>query len=385
MEGMKPVAGMVVVQFAFAGVNIFYKLAVCDGMDMRILVAYRYLFASAVLAPLAYFVERKKRTKLTCRVILLSFVCGLCGGSLAQNLYISGMKLTSATFASAMTNLIPAITFVLAVLFRYEGLAIRTVPGQAKLAGTLLGVGGAMLLTFYKGAQVTLWPPTHVNLAAQLAARHHSSSSSQPRLAASEEPNRAMGSLLCTGSCFFYALWLILQARLCREYPFHYSTTALMCLMSALQSALFALCFDRDPVQWRLAFDVRLLAAVYTGVLASGVMLVVLAWCVKRQGPLFASVFNPMMLVVVAVLSSLLLGEDLHLGSVLGAVLIVMGLYAVLWGKGREAASTDHGKVTAAGEVLHIDVIVHRHLPPPPPPSPQQQHQQSPPAAAVAR
>jgi hypothetical protein len=58
MEGMKPVAGMVVVQFAFAGVNIFYKLAVCDGMDMRILVAYRYLFASAVLAPLAYFVER---------------------------------------------------------------------------------------------------------------------------------------------------------------------------------------------------------------------------------------------------------------------------------------------------------------------------------------
>jgi drug/metabolite transporter (DMT)-like permease len=298
------------------------------------------------------------------------------------------MKLTSATFASAMTNLIPAITFVLAVLFRYEGLAIRTVPGQAKVAGTLLGVGGAMLLTFYKGAQVTLWPPTHVNLAAQLAARHHSSHPSAAATIATSEPssgNRAMGSLLCTGSCFFYALWLILQARLSREYPFHYSTTALMCLMSALQSALFALCFDRDPAQWRLTFDVRLLAAVYTGVLASGVMLVVLAWCVKRRGPLFASVFNPMMLVVVAVLSSLLLGENLHLGSVLGAVLIVMGLYAVLWGKGREAAaaSPEHGKAAApAHEVPHIDIVVHRH--PPPPPSPQQQPQ-SPEAASAAR
>lgn len=79
MEGMKPVAAMVVVQFVFAGVNIFYKLAVCDGMDMRVLVAYRFLFASAVLAPIAYFVERKKRPKVTWRVLLLSFVCGLCG------------------------------------------------------------------------------------------------------------------------------------------------------------------------------------------------------------------------------------------------------------------------------------------------------------------
>uniref|UniRef100_A0ACD5Z0N9 Uncharacterized protein n=1 Tax=Avena sativa TaxID=4498 RepID=A0ACD5Z0N9_AVESA len=271
------------------------------------------------------------------------------------------MKLTSATFASAMTNLIPAITFVLAVLFRYEGLAIRTVPGQAKVAGTLLGVGGAMLLTFYKGAHVTLWPPTNVNLAAQLAARHHA----PPTVPGGDSGNRVMGSLLCTGSCFFYALWLILQARLSREYPFHYSTTALMCLMSALQSSAFALCFDRDVVQWRLAFDIRLLAVLYTGVFASGVMLVVLAWCVKRRGPLFASVFNPMMLVVVAVLSTLLLGEEMHLGTVLGAMLIVTGLYTVLWGKRREAAAAaaEHGKVNA-GEVPHIDVVVHRHPPP---------------------
>jgi hypothetical protein len=54
----RPVAAMVLVQVVFAGVNIFYKLAVSNGMDMRVLVAYRYLFASAFLAPLAYFIER---------------------------------------------------------------------------------------------------------------------------------------------------------------------------------------------------------------------------------------------------------------------------------------------------------------------------------------
>ncbi|KAL6651660.1 hypothetical protein ACP70R_010585 [Stipagrostis hirtigluma subsp. patula] len=334
-EVAKPVAAMVVVQVVFAGVNIFYKLAVCDGMDMRVLVAYRYLFASAVLAPMAYFIERKKRTRLTWRVVVMSFICGLTGGSLAQNLYISGMKLTSATFASAMTNLIPAITFVLAVLFRYERLAPRTFSGQAKVAGTFLGVGGAMLLTFYKGADITPWA-SHVDLVATLAARHAAAHPAAVEAAAS---NRLMGALLVVGSCFFYALWLILQAKLSREYPFHYSSTALMCLMSTAQSVAFALCFDRDAAQWRLGLDIRLLSVVYSGVLASGVMLVVLSWCVKRRGPLFASVFNPLMLVVVAVLSSLLLGEKLHLGSALGAVLIVMGLYAVLWGKGRETAA----------------------------------------------
>ncbi|KAK7852256.1 wat1-related protein [Quercus suber] len=49
---------MVVVQFAFAGVNVFYKLAVNDGMNLRVIVAYRFLFASAFIAPLAFVLER---------------------------------------------------------------------------------------------------------------------------------------------------------------------------------------------------------------------------------------------------------------------------------------------------------------------------------------
>lgn len=58
MQGLKPALGMVLVQIGFAGVNILYKLAINDGMDLRILVAYRYIFASAFLCPLAYFLER---------------------------------------------------------------------------------------------------------------------------------------------------------------------------------------------------------------------------------------------------------------------------------------------------------------------------------------
>lgn len=272
---------------------------------------------------------------------------------MAQNLYISGMKLTSATFASATTNLIPGVTFVLALIFRYERLAVRASSGQAKVAGTLLGVAGAMLLTFYKGADITPWH-THVNLVASSSAHHAADEAA--------DANRVMGSLLCIASCVFYALWLILQANLSRDYPFHYSSTALMCVMSTLQSVALALWADRDPARWRLGLDVRLLASAYSGVLASGVMLVVLSWCVRKRGPLFASVFNPLMLLLVAILSSLLLGERLYLGSALGAVLIVGGLYAVLWGKGREVTTKVSELplpiVTTDDDDGNVDVVV---------------------------
>ena len=93
------------------------------------------------------------------------------------------------------------------------------------------------------------------------------------------------------------------------------------------------------------------------GILASDIALVIMAWCVKQRGPLFVSMFSPLMLLMVAVLSSLLLGEKLRLGTALDAVLIVMGLYAVLWGKGREAAAeaakvkvSDHPAATTKDE-----------------------------------
>lgn len=46
------------VQIAFAGVNVLYKLAVNDGMSLRIVVAYRFIFATAFIAPIAFILER---------------------------------------------------------------------------------------------------------------------------------------------------------------------------------------------------------------------------------------------------------------------------------------------------------------------------------------
>ncbi|KAF3435000.1 hypothetical protein FNV43_RR22087 [Rhamnella rubrinervis] len=331
LHGLKPTLFMVIVQFGFAGVNVFYKLAANDGMNLRIIVAYRFLFATAFILPIALFVERKSRPKLTWMVLFQAFLCGLFGGSLAQNLYVESLALTSATFASAMTNLVPAITFLLAVSFRLEKANLGSITGQAKVMGALMGIGGAMLMTFYKGVELNIWS-THVNL---LHTHKYNAVSASTSLHA-QAAHRLLGCLLAVGSCLCYALWLIIQTKMSERYPCHYSSTALMSMMGSIQAIVFALCMERDWKQWKLGWNIRLLTVAYSGIVGFGLMVTLISWCVHMRGPLFVSVFNPLMLVLVAIAGSLVLNEKLHLGSVLAAAVIVVGLYLVLWAKGKE-------------------------------------------------
>lgn len=70
------------------------------------------------------------------------------------------------------------------------------------MMGTLIGIGGAMILTFYKGAAIDIWS-THVDLL------HHN----QPHggHVASTHGGHVVGSFLAIASCFSYAFWLIIQ------------------------------------------------------------------------------------------------------------------------------------------------------------------------------
>ncbi|KAB2628477.1 WAT1-related protein [Pyrus ussuriensis x Pyrus communis] len=331
LHGLKPVLLLVVVQFAFAGVNVLYKLAAYDGMNLGILVAYRFIFGTAFLLPIALFIERKNRPKLTWMVLLQGFLSGLFGGSLSQNLYIESLALTSATFASAISQLIPAITFILAITFRLEKLNLRSLTGKAKVVGTLMGIGGAMLLAFYEGVEIKIWS-THVDLL-RSSHRQHSHLASLPH---THSGDRLLGCLLAFGSCICNAIWLIILTKMSVSYPCYYSSTALMSAMGSIQAVGFALCMEREWSQWMLGWNIRLLTAAYSGIMVTGLCATFIALCISMRGPLFVSVFNPLMLVLISIVGSLVLDEKLHLGSVLGAVLIVCGLYAVLWGKGKE-------------------------------------------------
>ncbi|MED6119547.1 hypothetical protein PIB30_012738 [Stylosanthes scabra] len=302
LHGLKPVMLMVLVQVSFTFVSVFYKLAINDGMSVKILTAYRLAFAAAFTVVVALFSER---------------------GSLFQNLFYGALALTSATYVSAIYNLISGITFVLAIAFGFEKLKLGEAAGKAKVFGTLIGIGGAMVMTFVKGLQINM--PLHVNLLKNNnpSSQHHHS-------------NDLLGVVCALVSCFSYAFWIIIQAKMTMEYPSQNSSTALMLISAAIQATVYAFCSERDLSQWKLGWNIRLLASVFSGIVGSGVVYLILSWSIKMRGPLFASIFNPLMLVLVAVVASFMLDEQLYLGSVIGSAIIVCGLYAVLWGKNKE-------------------------------------------------
>ncbi|GAV84455.1 EamA domain-containing protein [Cephalotus follicularis] len=199
LNGLKPTMLMVMLQFT--GINVLNKLAAYNGMNYSIVVVYRFIFGTIITVPVALVLERKSRPKLTWTVLFQAFMCGLLGLALMQNFYLEGLVLTSATFASAMFNLIPAITFIMAIVFRMERLKLKTREGNAKVVGTLIGLGGATIITLYKGVEINIWS-THVNLLKLV----------QPRKGhVAIHSNQWLGAILAVGSGISYSSWLILQ------------------------------------------------------------------------------------------------------------------------------------------------------------------------------
>ncbi|KAJ8551638.1 hypothetical protein K7X08_021653 [Anisodus acutangulus] len=326
MANMKTVILMVLSQLASGSVNIFYKIVVADGMKVQIMVFYRLVFATAFMVPLAFIMERKRRPRFSWKILFQGVINGLLGAALGSNFYAESLIFTTATFSSAMSNLTPAVTIIFAVFMGMESLDIRRLAGKAKLLGTLLGIGGALVLNLYKGMKINLWS---INIHCL-----HTANATEATTAQQTHSN-ILGSILAFLSCASYASWLIFQGKMRQRYPM-YSSTALMCFCGAIQAGIYAFIRERDPSAWKLGWNIRLFTPAYAGIASSGLGVTIIAWCTKLKGPLYVSSFYPLALIFVAIVGTIVLHEELHLGSIIGSIFIVIGLYVVLWGKAEE-------------------------------------------------
>ncbi|KAI8018476.1 WAT1-related protein [Camellia lanceoleosa] len=145
-----------------------------------------------------------------------------------------------------------------------------------------------------------------------------------------------LGCLLLFGSSCCWSLWLILQVPVLASYPNHLSLSAWMCFMAALQSAAVAFFLEPNPEAWKLHSYLELSCCLYAGIVGSAVSFFVQAWCISRRGPLFSAMFNPLCTVIVTIFATIFLHEELYVGSLIGGVGVILGLYVVLWGKAKD-------------------------------------------------
>ncbi|CAH2041893.1 unnamed protein product [Thlaspi arvense] len=269
MKSNKYYIGSLLIQATYAGMALLSKAAISRGMNPYIFVFYRQAFATLALLPFALILERKNSAYLSFKFLCTNFfvsVSGLVPGpisssiltpalviviiliTLSSNLYCVAINYTSATLAAASTNTIPAVTFIMALLFRMESISTKERHGLAKVLGSVVGLCGALVFIFVKG------PPIFAGNQTDVSEESAKSRSTWDWI---------KGSLIMLTSITAWSLYLILQGPLVKQCPAKIRLTTLQCLMSCIQSAVWAVAMERKASSWKLGWDVNLLSVAY--------------------------------------------------------------------------------------------------------------------------
>ncbi|KAJ4876053.1 WAT1-related protein [Raphanus sativus] len=333
VDKLKPIIAIISLQFGYAGMYIITMVSFKHGMNHWVLATYRHVVATIVMAPFALILERKIRPKMTWPLFLRILALGILEPLMDQNFYYIGMKATSATYSSAFVNALPAVTFIMAVIFRLETVNLKKIRSLAKVIGTAITVGGAMVMTLYKGPAIELIKAAHTSI--------HGGSSSE-----ATDQHWVMGTLALMASIISWAGFFILQSFTLKKYPAELSLVMWICGMGTILNTAASLVMVRDLSAWKIGMDSGTLAAVYSGVVCSGMAYYIQSIVIRERGPVFTTSFSPMCMIITAFLGALVLAEKIHLGSIIGAGLIVFGLYSVVWGKAKdEVISTTEEKI----------------------------------------
>ncbi|XP_023549003.1 WAT1-related protein At4g08290-like [Cucurbita pepo subsp. pepo] len=341
MSKLKPYILVVCLQFGMAGIYVISMATLNRGMSRYVLIVYRNAVAALFLAPFALIFERKTRPKMTLPVAMQIMVLGFLEPVLDQGFGYLGMSYTSASFTSAIMNAVPSITFIIAVVFRMERVNLKRVRGVAKVIGTLVTFAGALVMTLYKGPIVDFFWTRKTN--------HLVHSASAASAAANQ--HWVAGTLFILLACVAWSCFYVLQSVTVKRYPAELSLSTLICMAGVVQTTVIAVAFEHRASSWAVGWDSRLLAPLYTGIVGSGITYYFQALVMKTRGPVFVTAFNPLCMVVVTIISSIILAEKIHLGSVIGAIIIAIGLYSVVWGKSKDYS-------TAAGHLEKSNAAV---------------------------
>ncbi|CAF2141259.1 hypothetical protein HID58_006297 [Brassica napus] len=313
-----PVTIMITINSALGLGNAMVKKVLDGGFNHMVIATYRLAISTVCLAPIAFFWERKTRPKLTLNILVQLFFSALIGASLTQYFFLMGLSYTSATLACAFISMSPAVTFVMSLIFRVEKLNIKSKAGVGMVMGTLICIGGAFILTTYKGV-----PLTKLHKLDLLT-------NNKPAL----KPEKWItGCVLLFAGSSCFGSWMVIQSKVNDKYPCQYSSTVILSFFGTIQCALLSLIKSRDIKGWILTDKLDIMTIIYAGAVAQGICTVGTSWCIRKRGPTFTSVFTPVGIIFATLFDFSILHLQICLGSVIGSGIVIFGLYIFLLGK----------------------------------------------------
>ncbi|RYR17727.1 hypothetical protein Ahy_B03g062419 [Arachis hypogaea] len=323
---VKLLVALMSLQFCFAGYHIVSRLALNIGVSKVVYPVYRNIIALLLLSPLACFLEN-----ITAN----------------QGFYLLGLYYASPTLASAMQNSVPAITFVMASALGLEEVNIARIDGLAKILGTIASVGGATVITLYKGP-----PLLHLQTPQMQDDSYIHQSSTKVQ-------NWTWGCVYLLGHCLSWAAWMVFQAPVVKKYPAKLSLTSFTFFFGLVQFLIIAAFLETDMERWKIISKEELLTILYAVILFTSsrnisreyvihsylisnhatwckstefiYVLMIPGNCIvwgcnisanmvysKKGGPVCVAVFQPLQTFLVAIMAALILGDQLYSGGPMG-------------------------------------------------------------------
>ncbi|KAF7062415.1 hypothetical protein CFC21_069023 [Triticum aestivum] len=301
-----PAICMVLIELFTTGQLLLTKVVVDAGLMVFALLTYRFFLGAALVVPLALILEPGRLKELTLKAFIWIFTSALVGFTIPGFAYI-GLGDTSPGYA--------------------EPLDMRSLVGNIKVVGTLVCVGGTLVISLYKGKVLHLWPTNiigyHPKQAGAAFGHHH-----------------VRGTILLITSSLSLAVWYTVQAQMLKVFPYKYWSTVATCFVGSIQTAVVGVAMNREKATWALKWNMSLLTIVYSAILNTAAKFVMISWVVMQHGPTYPAMFCAVTVFFTTILDSLLLGNDMSVGSVLGMFMILAGLYLFLSGKRKESSSS---------------------------------------------
>ncbi|KAF8009851.1 hypothetical protein BT93_J0742 [Corymbia citriodora subsp. variegata] len=315
-----PFSAVFTVDSITVGVSTLFKAANSRGMSTHTFLFYAYAIAALLLLPAPFF-SLKSRTlpPLSWAIAGKLGLLGLIGG-FSQILGYAGISMSSPTLGSAIGNLTPALAFIFAFLFRMEEVSLNRRSSQAKIIGTILSIFGASVITLYKGPPVMFTPQPSLSL--------------YPLMHASNS-NWVIGGILLTGEYILITLWIILLKQIMSDYPAELTVIFFYNVVVCFMTAIVCFVMEHDMSAWRVQ-GIGLASVICSGLFERCLNNIVHTWAIRLKGPFYVAMFKPLSIPVAVAMGVFFLGDTLHLGSLIGAVILSIGFYIVMWGKAKE-------------------------------------------------
>ncbi|MED6109651.1 hypothetical protein PIB30_035646 [Stylosanthes scabra] len=226
-----------------------------------------------------------------------------------------------------------------------EKVAAKSRSSQAKIIGSIVSIAGAFVVTFYKGpsiniAQSRLPLPTEQHII------------SFPN---SVDTTWVIAGTLLTADYLLVSLCYIWQAEILKAdeltVVFFYNVTA------TIVSVTVALFTERNASAWEIGLDISLVSIICSGIFGKLMSNAVNAWALRLKGAVYVATFQPLSIVIATAMGVVFLGDALYIGSIIGAAIISIGFYTVLWGKATEEKEEEDDDDFGNQESLTIENV----------------------------